>query len=374
MRIITEGKAKFYASVADDGKISKELDVFYNPLMKFNRDVTVSLIKAQKSPLSIAEIMAGSGVRALRILAETPKSVSALYVNDMSSQFKDIFSKNIALNHFSKELTENIFVSQDDANKFLLESKGFDYIDVDPFGSPNDFLNNAIIRVSRGGILAVTATDTAPLCGTYPKTCERNYWAKPLHNHLMHEVGLRIFIRKIQLTGSQFDRALIPMLSYGKDHYFRVFFRVEKSKLKADDIIKQHAFIRSCFCGYYDINKNSGTCSCGKLLQSAGPMWIGQLHDTELVQTIISDFSESSVDSAFIQAMIDELTVPNILFYDIHHLAKSLKIDIPKFETVMNTIRERKYVVSRTHLCKTGIKTTMPVSELRELLLKLSPK
>ena len=37
----------------------------------------------------------------------------------------------------------------------------FDYIDIDPFGSPNPFLAAAIGRITRNGIVAVTATDTA---------------------------------------------------------------------------------------------------------------------------------------------------------------------------------------------------------------------
>ena len=43
----------------------------------------------------------------------------------------------------------------------ILHSKGFDYIDLDPFGSPNIFLDSAVKRLGRNGILAVTATDTA---------------------------------------------------------------------------------------------------------------------------------------------------------------------------------------------------------------------
>ena len=73
-----------------------------------------------------------------------------------------------------------------------MNSTGFDYIDVDPFGSPNPFLDAAIKRIARDGILAVTATDTAPLCGTYTNACRRKYWAVPLRNELMHEIGIRI--------------------------------------------------------------------------------------------------------------------------------------------------------------------------------------
>ena len=37
-----------------------------------------------------------------------------------------------------------------------------------------------------------------------------------VRNHMMHELGLRILIRKIQLQGAQFDKALIPCLRITK--------------------------------------------------------------------------------------------------------------------------------------------------------------
>ena len=85
--------------------------------------------------------------------------------------------------------------------KGALESAGFDYIEIDPFGSPTDFLESSIVRLSRRGILAVTATDTAPLCGTYPNTCKRkySYWL-PLQDALrtFDWKGLR---QKLDLSG-----------------------------------------------------------------------------------------------------------------------------------------------------------------------------
>ena len=182
-----EGKAKFYASKDKEGKISKELDVFYNPVMKFNRDVSVQLLNnAGVKNIQIADIMAGSGVRSLRFLLELKKNIiKNISVNDYDKEFISLFKKNLRVNNIKKD--EHIQISDEDANMLLLQSKGFDYIDVDPFGSPNDFLDLSIVRLSRGGILAVTATDTAPLSGTYPDACLRNYWAKPLRNNLMHK-------------------------------------------------------------------------------------------------------------------------------------------------------------------------------------------
>ena len=108
-------------------------------------------------------------------------------------------------------MIENVYAVQDkDANMFILESSGFDYIDIDPFGSPNFLLDSSVKRISRGGILAVTATDTSALAGSYPDACRRKYWAEPLRSEMMHEAGLRILIRKGQLIGAQFEKALTP--------------------------------------------------------------------------------------------------------------------------------------------------------------------
>ena len=64
-----------------------------------------------------------------------------------------------------------------------------------------------------------------------------------VRNHMMHELGLRILIRKIQLQGAQFDKALIPLLAYHKDHYFRIYFRCIKGKEKCDEVLKQHRYL-----------------------------------------------------------------------------------------------------------------------------------
>ena len=106
-----------------------------------------------------------------------------------------------------------MILSEDDANLFLLKSSGFDYIDIDPFGSPNPFLENAVVRLSREGILAVTATDTSGFTGTYPKATKRKYDSRPIKNEIMHETGIRILIRAVQLFGSRHDKALIPIYS-----------------------------------------------------------------------------------------------------------------------------------------------------------------
>jgi len=228
LKVVEEGKAKI--KVSDESKISKKLPVFYNPVMKLNRDLSILLLNSiPENNLNIALPLAGSGVRGLRFLLELKKSkMKTLYFNDYKEDFYQILKNNFSLN---KLPDKEIIISNDDANLFLLEGFGFDYIDIDPFGTPNPFLDSAVKRISRNGILAVTATDTSALAGTYPDACMRKYWAAPLRNELKHEIGIRILTRKIQLVAAQYDKALVPIFSYSKDHYFRVFSVVKNPSL-----------------------------------------------------------------------------------------------------------------------------------------------
>jgi len=369
MDLMTEGKAKFYASKDKDGKISKELAVFYNPVMKFNRDVSVLLLNnSGLKNIQVADIMAGSGVRGIRFLLELKKGIiKNITMNDYDENFTDLFKKSLRLNSIKK--TKDIIVSCEDANMCLIKSKGFDYIDIDPFGSPNDFLDLSIVRLSRGGILAVTGTDTAPLSGTFPNTCKRNYWAKPLRNSLMHEVGLRILIRKIQLVGAQHDKALVPIYSYFKDHYNRIFFKCVKSKEKVDELLKKHNYLLYCNkCMTFKVSEYNNTlCErCKELYVYSGPMWTGDLYDKNLAE-LLYKCNKHEENERFLLTILQEskLDGPELIgFYEIHELCKYYKKKIPNFDVLIKKIDNMGYKVSRTHFNPLGIKTNMPLVEI----------
>ncbi|GAG35537.1 unnamed protein product, partial [marine sediment metagenome] len=227
---IAEGKALIFAP--KEKKVSKKLPVFYNPAMKLNRDISVLLLNSIKNKdMQIALPLAGTGVRGARFLLELNKNkIKNISMNDYNGKASKIIEQNLKLNKIKK--TKKISITKKDANLFLLESSGFDYIDIDPFGTPNYFLDSAVKRLAREGILAVTATDTSALAGSFPAACKRKYWAVPIREELKHEIGLRILIRKVQLIGAQFDKALTPIFSYAEQHYMRAFFYCEKGKHK----------------------------------------------------------------------------------------------------------------------------------------------
>lgn len=363
MRKIKEGSAEVF--IPAEEKISKGLPVFYNPAMKLNRDISILLLR-QFPPMNICDLLAGTGIRAIRMARELKhKSITA---NDNNKKAFDLIRKNMARNKAEFK------AYNEDANRFLLDSKGFDYIDIDPFGSSNFFLDAAVKRISRNGILAVTNTDTAALTGTYPKACARKYWAAPKKDYMMHETGLRILIRKAQLIGMQHEKALIPIFSYYKDHYLRIFFRCIKGKKECDKAAGQHG-----------------------MLNNAGPLWLGSLWDRKLANKMHSQLSKAMGNPAslkktiknnkmtnqksinknyynnellkFLKTIKEESKINAAGFYDMHAAARAKKLRaLIKKEDLIKKIRKKGYKAAPTHFSGTGIRTNIDYKRFSALI------
>lgn len=350
--IITEGSIRL--KVKEIKKISKQMGVFYNPVMGMNRDISILLLNSiNKSNLQIADPLAASGVRSIRFLKELSKNkIKNISINDIGKNAVKSIKQNLALNKINYKKNKKITIDNEDANLFILKSSGFDYIDLDVFGSPNFMLDSACKRLARGGILAVTATDTSALCGTFPNACIRKYWAVPKKDYLMHETGLRILIRKAQLVAVQFDKALTPVFSYSKEHYMRVFFRNDKGKNKADKVLKPHG-----------------------MFNNAGPMWLGELWDRQLCSKMYNSsiknktFSKNKELIKFLKTINDESKINALGFYDLGIIAEKNKIkELPKKGALKAKIRKSGYWASDTHFSGNGIRSDIPMNKLVSML------
>ncbi len=378
--IIAEGKAKVAVPKYEEKDVSSRMPVFYNPVMKSNRDITLILLAAAAKKYGIrkwriADPFAATGVRGIRMVLELGRgNVELLKMNDYSEAAVALMKKNLKLNKIM--LGEKVAVEETEANRFLLNNKGFNYVDIDPFGYPGMFLDAAVKKTSYNGILAVTATDTSALAGTAPAACIRKYHAVPLKNGFMHETGIRILIRLVQLIGAMHEKALLPVFSYYKEHYIRAFFISKTGAHRVDEMLGKHKellYCSSCCEKRMFENGKSGSCNnCRKQMAKAGPMWTGSLFDSGLASEMYTSAENNdNVDEktkTFLNVASEEATNEEKCgtgFYVIEDLCEKNGIgQQPKTSEVIKRLRRAGHKASRTHCTTTGVKTNATLTEV----------
>ncbi len=336
------------------GPGAKTGEVFYNRQMEFGRDVSVMFGREVfKEGQRILDGLAASGARGLRLANEC--GVRADFIlNDRDLRAAVLMKQNADLNSL-----RNVQIQCRDL-RGLLADEQFDYIDIDPFGSPIDFIDSAVQSCKNHGVLAITATDTAPLYGTYPRTSLRRYGALSVKSPFAHESGLRILIGFVVREAAKHDRAVEPILCYHADHYFRCNFRIVNGAGRADSALKKMGFAR------HDRATLKRSVSSERTDENdAGPLWAGDLFSKELLVSMkaTGDLGTSTRCSRILETWQDEVGMPP-LYYGMDELARKTKLAPPKLLDFVEHLRDEGSRASRTHFDPKGLKTDLTVAKL----------
>ena len=357
---IQEGQTKFIVpedhSAGGPGKINGF--VFFNEQMAFNRDVSVMFLKAFDKEMTVADAMAATGSRSVRIANEAPRT--HVTANDISAYAMPYIEENIRLNNL-----DNCVASNRNLHSLLAENV-FDYIDIDPFGSPMPFLHSSIIGCKRNGYLAITATDTAPLAGAHRAKCERRYQCRPLRGPMCHEAGLRILIGTIAREAAKFDKGIRPMLSFSSDHYFRTYVQMRDGAGHADESLDKLIYIS------YDpktLERSYSQEPDGEHVY--GPFWGGELFDRDHISSMDCTGMAAERRCSKMRALWLE-EIDNIpLMYEISEISSHLKLTTPPFDRFIERMNQYGRT-SRTHISPTGFKTELSLDEIFSVFREVS--
>ncbi len=344
-------------------KISKELDVFYNPVMKLNRDISLLVIATYfEKPIKFCDPMAASGIREMRFLKTIPKRFEKLVVGDISKTAIKNIKKNFRLNGISLKKVE---LKHQNA-LFTIAQDYYDFIEVDPFGSPVPFLDIAIQKIKHNGILSVTATDTAALCGTYPKTTLRKYNIRVSRTLWHEELGLRNLIAYCQIQAAKYEKLLVPIISYSQDHYYKIFFQVQESRTRALDNIKQLRYIE------WETVSQESKIKEFETKDSMGKTYVGPLNNKDFIKKSIINthlIKENKKIAKLLTSLYQELDI--VGYYNPHKFQKHHKFESQlKFEEIIERLKSKNFKVSRPHNNKLGIKTNASAKEFMKILKK----
>ena len=357
---ITEGKTEvlvFKNNLTKKGPGSKNKVPFYNPTMELNRDLSILvnqwLVNKNKKTMHILDGLAASGIRGIR-LANELEGDFIVTINDWSEDAYALIKKNL-----KRCGLKNAVASNRNLNTLLSEER-FHYIDVDPFGSPVYFIDSAIRGIYNKGIIACTATDTATLCGVYPKVCLRRYGVRSFHSPVMHEIGLRILLGFICREAAKYNKGIEPMICYSTDHYFRAYIQVKNSISYANRSVDNLKSVNSKELFF-----------SSKKTTEIGPLWFGKIQNKNIIEELRTILSGKQLNTKNILwgflDLLEEEANASTFFYNTDDLASLLKISPPKMKHIFEKLKEKGYDAARTHFSSTGFKTNAPMDEIETI-------
>jgi len=387
-REYTEGRIKFLSAdvehySGDKKQVTASLPVFYNARMRLNRDVSVLFLSAYLRDSKIetmCEPLTGSGVRTLRYLKECPGDFTAKLF-DVNPNAIAISQKNIKL----LDLEKRAQVIKGDAKLLLLtesREKRFDYVDIDPFGTPAPYLNAAIQSLNPdGGLLALTATDMPVLCGAYQKVALRRYGGFSVRAPFVHEIAVRLLEGFAYRVAGLNDYSITPVAVLSTDHYVRIWIKVEADRKKSNRQTEYLGIIRFCegcmqtqtvpLAPSYDGNDfEHALPNCKGHIRVAGPLWIGNLFKIKQLKDAQEIFNQDDASyyhrrvSRILDEMIEENALIDTPFVDLHALCDLHNLTPPKNSEIAQYLNNMGYSVVRTHFRPTAIRTNAPIVEV----------
>ncbi|MDW0181862.1 MAG: tRNA (guanine(10)-N(2))-dimethyltransferase [Nitrososphaeraceae archaeon] len=383
---IKEGKTSLLVpSSALSQSVPPKNPAFFNPNAKWNRDISMLVYKVYTSSSknkTLADSICGVGARGLRASVEVPQ-IETIYFNDLNPIAIEFAKESAKLN----QVQYKCIFKTNEVCKFLnfeeREIRRFDIVDLDPFGSPSPYVDCVLRSVSNGGLISITATDTAVLCGVYPSVCYRKYYGFPIRSEYSNEIGVRLLVSFIALNATRFDLSVVPYFCHSNLHYLRVYLKIIFSSSLANTVSSKIGFIKHCQkCKSRRVEKirepNLVCDLCGAKCIMAGPLWIDSIFDSDFVNSMLNELKNSENRTSprndhnrllkMMQICTSELPIP--AYFETDSIASSAKKSSISLDKVISTLASNGFQSSKTTMNEKGFKTDASPKEIIELLYK----
>lgn len=345
-----------------EGKATFEVgSAFYNPKAEMVRDLAIlaaAIYRRDRGHLRVLDAMAGCGVRSLRYTLES--QADFVWANDSNSDIQDILHQNLA------QLKSTQYrISDRDAIRVFFDCYNqqdyYDLVDVDGFGSPVPYVHACLSACAIGGMIYLTSTDGRTVTGRAADNCLSDYGAVARSHPAIHEQGLRLILGNVQQQAASRGMGIEPVFSYFTGQTYRVMVRLVSS-IQLNE--KNYGFLGFCHeCGTYQTVgwRSLGRSHCPhdqRWLVVSGAMWLGKLHDVLQITQMIKLAKEWGWISQvrLLELMQAEAEMPPY-FYTLGEIGRRGKLDIPKSNYLIQTLKELGYRASLTHVDREAIKT-----------------
>jgi len=356
-----EGKAQIFVPERSLLRKLERYPAFYNPRGALTRDVSVGIARKLGKNVNFLDAMCGVGVRGIRACVEA--DVKRVVLNDVNPEAIAL----AYLNAKENGILDKVELQSQGCNALCaLEDfkKGYEFVDVDPFGSVAPFTHNALLATRDCGILGVCSTDGANLCGNRPHALHRLYFAFNKNKLGKKESALRILMGFVIRSAAVLGFAAKPVLCYVFADYFRCHFLVKRSQKEAEALTRKIGYTLSCEHAHYSSEPVCEVCGARAV---SGPLWTGELCDKEFVTQVLSEITKldfvQKQTKKLLLLLSEECSITQS-FVDLHALVKGLGLGTPKIEKVLEQLKSNGFKATRTHFSPTGVRTDAPLKHM----------
>lgn len=365
-------------------KIEKNSDSFYNPAQLLNRDLTIEVVRHYfegRESIRVLDAMSATGLRGLRYAKEIP--TTKVFLNDISTSAIETIKNNIVLNGYEdyhvmqpgddiRAQHHKINVTQGDCIDIMNKYRGaFDVVDIDPFGSCANFVNEAFRAVKHNGLICFTCTDKASLCANERK-CYMRYGSHIKRIYAKNEIAVRVLLSYISRELAKYDASIVPLVSLSVDFYVRVIVQVRKGNGKS--VVENNGHVLICNC----LNQKSApfntvvdnTCEvCSGRMKLYGPFWNKAVCNKELIAKIINNTQVEGNERMIGILKLMHQEIDDIFYYELSQLCSKTKTSGCKLREMMNALTNAGFTASLVHYDNNSIKSNAPLPIINDILL-----
>ena len=408
------------------GPAAKGGGTFLNPAMSGSRTRSVLLLQhaIESGILGDGAIyaldgLAATGVRARRWINELPQESADrldIVMGDLDEESLS-WAMNNHLDFPPSHGRGKLRAVKGDLRAMVL-NHGRHWVDIDPYGSPVPFLDTAVQSLARGGVIEVSATDTAALTGSSKDPLLRRYGARVRTDGLAHDSALRVLLATLARTAAKHDRAIVPLISIWDSHHLRVSARTIKKKGAASEVEDNLGWrvhspsvdevsssIRSGLHPETSLEKLPMDCMLPLShpvmrgdSRVSGPLWIGSMGDQGAMASMteeralamctdsygegdVAGWSEADFEreSRRVSRSVKNIHEESGVIDSPHHiivddLSSWLGIQGPPSpRSLVECLKERGFRAGLTHYGKPSIRTDAPWDEILEATMSLQP-
>jgi tRNA (guanine26-N2/guanine27-N2)-dimethyltransferase len=356
---------------------------FFRPQSRPSRDLGVLLARTLPQPLEVLDLMAGCGIRGLRLGLEA--GAHGVWVNDGDGDRLPLLQANLApLAQAGCRLEATALSAQKLLAGCLLEERRFGLVDLDAFGCPTTLVPAALEALQFGGVLYLASTDGRSPTGHDRAAALRSLGAAARAHPASWELALRLQIAVVARAAWALGRGVRPLFSFSEGRTFRVALQLQRrADPQQERLLGLLAHCHGCgeqFSQSLWQLRQWPACACGAAappLAISGPLWLGPLQHGPTLEAMADVGASASpqevapASGRLLRRLLADPGVPERC-WPLAELGRRLGGGPPPLDALLAALRAEGFTALRSGVMEGCFRCNAPWSRVLELAAALN--